>query len=88
MNIGLPQDFRRYLSLRGASVTREEVASHQPLTLRALGIGNSVTVSVPGGSDDAGGASNAALDLGLLGASFSGTFTSRRLVSGLNTIFL
>ena len=39
MNIGLPLDFRRYLSLRGASVTREEEASHQPLTLRALGIG-------------------------------------------------
>lgn len=39
MNIGLPNDFRRYLSMRGASVTREETESHQPLTLRALAVG-------------------------------------------------
>jgi hypothetical protein len=39
MRIGLPNDFRRYLSMRGASVTREETAAHQPLTLRALGVG-------------------------------------------------
>ncbi|MDP7449439.1 MAG: hypothetical protein QF689_12680, partial [Candidatus Latescibacteria bacterium] len=39
MNIGLPGDFRRYLSMRGASVTREEAESHQPLTLRALAVG-------------------------------------------------
>ena len=39
MNQGLPQDFRRYLSLRGASATREEAATHQSLTLRALGVG-------------------------------------------------
>ncbi|MBT4099935.1 MAG: hypothetical protein HOM68_13125 [Gemmatimonadetes bacterium] len=39
MRIGLPDDFRSYLSMRGASVTREEEASHQPLTARALVIG-------------------------------------------------
>ena len=39
MRIGLPDDFRNYLSMRGASVTREEEASHQPLTPRALVIG-------------------------------------------------
>ena len=40
MRIGIPNDFRSYLSLRGASVTREEVADHQPLTGRALAIGS------------------------------------------------
>lgn len=39
MKIGLPADFRSYLSMRGASVTREEEASHQPLTPRALVMG-------------------------------------------------
>jgi hypothetical protein len=39
VRIGLPDDFRSYLSMRGASVTREEEASHQPLTARALVIG-------------------------------------------------
>lgn len=39
MKIGLPSDFRSYLSMRGSSVTREEEAAHQPLTARALVIG-------------------------------------------------
>ena len=39
MNSGLPPDFRQYLSLRGTSVTGEETAAHQPLTLRALALG-------------------------------------------------
>ena len=39
MNTGIPQDFRQYLSLRGASITREEEAEHQPLTPRALAVG-------------------------------------------------
>ncbi len=39
MRIGIPQDFRRYLSLRGASVTRESEADHQPLSARALVVG-------------------------------------------------
>ena len=39
MRIGIPKDFRRYLSLRGDSVTGDDQASHQPLTGRALAIG-------------------------------------------------
>ena len=39
MRIGIPEDFRNYLSLRGASVTGEAAADHQPLTARALAIG-------------------------------------------------
>jgi len=39
LKIGIPPDFRRYLSFRGASVTGEQEAEHQPLTLRALLIG-------------------------------------------------
>ena len=40
MRIGLPKDFHRYLSYRGTSVLQDEEAEHQPLTLRALGIGS------------------------------------------------
>ena len=40
MKIGIPTDFRQYLSFRGASVTGEEQAQHQPLTLRALFVGS------------------------------------------------
>ena len=39
MNVGLPPDFRQYLSLRGTSVSGEEKAQHQQLTLRALIVG-------------------------------------------------
>ena len=39
MNVGIPRDFKNYLSLRGASVSGEEAEVHQPLTLRALGVG-------------------------------------------------
>jgi hypothetical protein len=39
MHIGIPKDFRRYLSLRGDSVTGENQAGHQPLTGRALAVG-------------------------------------------------
>ena len=39
MRIGIPEDYRNYLSLRGASVTGEAAADHQPLTARALAIG-------------------------------------------------
>lgn len=56
-------------------------ADRKGITLRALGIGNSVTVSSPGGSQ-------AAADLGLSDASFSGTLNSRRLIGGLNTVLL
>ena len=40
MKIGLPEDFHRYLSYRGTSVLQDEAAEHQPLTLRAFGIGS------------------------------------------------
>tara|TARA_B100000809_G_scaffold162810_1_gene160160 strand:- start:2729 stop:4888 length:2160 start_codon:yes stop_codon:yes gene_type:complete len=39
MRIGIPKDFRQYLSLRGDSVTGQDQASHQPLTGRALAVG-------------------------------------------------
>ncbi|MEW6752061.1 MAG: DUF6785 family protein [Candidatus Latescibacterota bacterium] len=39
MKIGIPADFRSYLSLRGASVTGEQEAQHRPLTLRVLFVG-------------------------------------------------
>jgi len=51
MKIGIPEDFRRYLSLRGASVTREEEATHQPLTLRALGVGAFLSLFLGVGSN-------------------------------------
>lgn len=39
MRIGIPDDFRRYLSLRGESVTGEDHANDQPVTPRALVVG-------------------------------------------------
>ncbi len=51
MRIGLPNDFRRYLSMRGASVTLEETASHQPLTLRALAVGSFLSFFLGVGSN-------------------------------------
>ena len=39
MKVGIPQDFKNYLSLRGASISGDEAEGHQPLTLRALGVG-------------------------------------------------
>jgi hypothetical protein len=51
MRIGLPNDFRSYLSMRGASVTREETAGHQPLTLRALAIGSFLSFFLGVGSN-------------------------------------
>ena len=39
VKVGIPQDFRNYLSLRGSSVTGNEAEAHQPLTLRALVVG-------------------------------------------------
>ena len=51
MRIGLPNDFRRYLSMRGASITREETSSHQPLTLRALAVGSFLSFFLGVGSN-------------------------------------
>jgi len=51
MKVGIPEDFRRYLSMRGASVTREEQAAHQPLTLRGLGVGAFLSLFLGVGSN-------------------------------------
>ena len=40
MRIGIPDDFRRYLSMRGVSVVDDESQDHQPLTGRALAVGS------------------------------------------------
>ncbi len=51
MKIGLPQDFRQYLSMRGTSVTGEETAAHRPLTVRALVIGTFLSFFLGVGSN-------------------------------------
>ncbi len=58
-------------------------ADGKSLTLQALGLDNAVTV-------EAGVGSTAAADLGLAGAAFNDStpFTSRRLITGLNTVLL
>ncbi len=66
---------------QGALVEASLSADGHGISLRAMGIGNTVTVK-------AGLGSGAAADLGLLDATFSGAFESRRLLSGLNTVLL
>ena len=39
MSLGIPQDFKRYFSVRGSSVIGEDESGHQPIHLRALLIG-------------------------------------------------
>jgi len=39
MSLGIPQDFKRYFSVRGSSVIGEDESGHQPIHLRALVIG-------------------------------------------------
>ena len=56
------------------------------LVLRAVGIGNTVTVTA--GVDADGRASTAAHDLGLLEADSVTTFETRHLIAGLNTVLL
>lgn len=56
------------------------------LTLNALGAGDALTVTAA--TNDDGVTSTAAQDLGLLDAGGAPEFTSRRLISGLNTVLL
>ena len=56
------------------------------ITLRALGLGNTFTVT-PGGNED-GEVSTAARDLGLLGAEGVALYESHHLVAGLDTVLL
>ncbi|MBT6145277.1 MAG: hypothetical protein HOH74_07610, partial [Gemmatimonadetes bacterium] len=86
MKIGLPDDFRSYLSMRGASVTREEEATHQPLTARALVIGAFLSFFLGVGanySDTVIKGSYMTLDFSTPGA----IFLFLILVGVLNTLF-
>ncbi|RME40652.1 MAG: hypothetical protein D6788_02870 [Planctomycetota bacterium] len=56
------------------------------LVIRALGLGNTVTVTA--GTDTSGQASTAIDDLGLTGAQNVTTFRTRNLLAGLNTVLL
>ncbi len=56
------------------------------IVLRALGLGNTLTVTA--GSDESGVVSTAARDLGLLGADGVATYESRHVLAGLNTVLL
>jgi flagellar hook-associated protein 2 len=56
------------------------------ITLRALGLGNTLTVAA--GQDDSGNVSTAAQDLGLLGAGGVAVYESPYLIAGLNTVLL
>lgn len=51
VKVGIPQDFRNYLSLRGSSVTGNEAEAHQPLTLRALVVGTFLSFFLGVGSN-------------------------------------
>ncbi|MFH1570472.1 MAG: DUF6785 family protein [Gemmatimonadota bacterium] len=86
MKVGIPWDFRSYLSLRGASVTREEEATHQPLTLRALAVGSFLSLFLAVGANYADTiikGSYLTLDFSTPGA----IFLFLALVGGLNTLF-
>ena len=86
MRIGLPDDFHRYLSHRGTSVLQDEAAEHQPLTLRALGIGSflSLFLAVSANyTDIVIKGSYLTLDFSTPGALFLFLF----LVGALNTLF-
>ncbi|MEE2658948.1 MAG: DUF6785 family protein [Candidatus Latescibacterota bacterium] len=86
MRVGIPIDFRRYLSLRGASVTQEEEAGHQPLTKRALAVGSFLSFFLAVGSNYADAVlkgSYMTLDFTTPGA----IFLFLVLVGGLNTLY-
>ena len=86
MKIGIPQDFRQYLSFRGASVTGDEEARHQPLTLRALLVGSFLSFFLGVGANYADiviSGSYMTLDFSAPGA----IFLFLVLVGFLNTLF-
>ena len=86
MKVGIPPDFRQYLSFRGASVTGEQEAEHRPLTLRALVVGAFLSFFLAVGanySDIVIKGSYMTLDFSAPGA----IFLFLVLVGGLNTLF-
>jgi len=86
VRVGIPEDFRQYLSLRGASVTGErQEAEHRPLTLRALGVGTFLALFLAVGSNYADiviKGSYMTLDFSAPGA----IFLFLLLVGGLNAV--
>ncbi|MBT3344167.1 MAG: hypothetical protein HOH74_26915 [Gemmatimonadetes bacterium] len=86
MRIGIPDDFRRYLSMRGVSVTKEEEEHHQPLTGRALAVGSFLSFFLAVGANYADiviKGSYMTLDFSTPGA----IFLFLVLVGGLNSLF-
>ncbi|SVD84780.1 uncharacterized protein METZ01_LOCUS437634, partial [marine metagenome] len=86
MRIGIPDDFRRYLSMRGVSVTDDEAEDHQPLTGRALAIGSFLSFFLAVGANYADiviKGSYMTLDFSTPGA----LFVFLVLVGGLNSLF-
>ena len=86
MQIGIPRDFRRYLSLRGDSVTGENPDSHQPLTGRALAVGTFLSLFLGIGANYADiviKGSYMTLDFSTPGAMFLFLF----LIGVCNTLF-
>ncbi|MEW6756151.1 MAG: DUF6785 family protein, partial [Candidatus Latescibacterota bacterium] len=85
MRIGIPEDFRRYLSLRGAGVSGEQEAEHRPLTLRMLFVGAFLSFYLGVGanySDIVIKGSYMTLDFSAPGA----IFLFLVLVGGINTV--
>ena len=86
MNIGIPKDFRRYLSMRGVSVINDESQDHQPLTGRALAIGSFLSFFLAVGANYADiviKGSYMTLDFSTPGA----IFVFLVVVGGLNSLF-
>ena len=86
MKVGIPQDFKNYLSLRGASVAGNEAETHQPLTMRALVLGAFLSFFLGTGAnyaDIAISGSYLTLDFSAPGA----IFLFLVLVGLLNTLF-
>jgi flagellar hook-associated protein 2 len=77
-----------FASGNDAQVVASISADGTGITLEAMGFDNTVTVSA--GQDSSGIISGTAHDLGLAGAGFSTnqTFTTRRLMAGMNTVLL
>ncbi len=86
MRIGIPDDFRRYLSMRGVSVVDDESQDHQPLTGRALAVGSFLSFFLAVGANYADiviKGSYMTLDFSTPGA----IFVFLVVVGGLNSLF-
>lgn len=75
-----------YASGNNGLVEARFSADGNGLTLRALGLDDTITVTA--GTAEDGRVSSAAADLGLLDAVNTSSFTTRRLLAGLNTVLL